>query len=43
LLGDVKQIGQLLNVFARRLGLAVEYGSGSYFIATDVLADFFEA
>lgn len=43
LLGDVKQIGQLLNVFARRLGLAVEYGSCSYFIATDMLADFLEA
>lgn len=43
LLGDVKQIGQLLNVFARRLGLAVEYGSCSYFIATDVVANFLKA
>lgn len=43
LLGDEKQIGQLFDIFRWRFGLAVEYGSCGYFIATEVLANFLEA
>lgn len=38
-----EQVGQLVDVLCRSLGLAVEYGCGGYLIAADVFGDLLEA